>query len=236
MNNKNIENNNLNKTEEKIQTNGSASSNFEKKFFKSSTLRLSKLYSITSKKQKYLLVVLIGMIIGFLTLIFLRNTGLYSMGVTAITQGLSRIITSIMYINKVDQDIVDIVSDLTFWFFILIVNLPLLFFAKKHIGNQFTFLTLAYLLTASIFPFLISLIPGIQNILLFGDIRSMELTNLPPNITLLTWGSLDSGKVISLFFYSLAFPFLSVLLYTIVYVIGGSTGGSDIISIYYLKI
>ena len=57
--------------EEKIIINGSASANFEKKFFKSSTLRLSKIYSITSQRQKYLMVILIGMIIGFLTLTFL---------------------------------------------------------------------------------------------------------------------------------------------------------------------
>lgn len=221
--------------EEKIIINGSASANFEKKFFKSTTLRLSKIYSITSQRQKYLMVILIGMIIGFLTLIFLKNTGLYSMGVTAITQGVSRIITSVMVLNKVDKEVVNIVSEFTFWFFILFVNAPLLFFAKKYIGNQFTFLTLAYLLTSAIFPFSISFIPGIQDILLFGNIRSDVFTNLQ-NITLLTWDALDSGKVISLFFYSLAFPFTSVMLYTIVYALGGSTGGSDIVSIYYLKI
>lgn len=221
--------------EEKIIINGSASANFEKKFFKSTTLRLSKIYSITSQRQKYLMVILIGMIIGFLTLIFLKNTGLYSMGVTAITQGVSRIITSIMVLNKVDKEVVNIVSEFTFWFFILFVNAPLLFFAKKYIGNQFTFLTLAYLLTSAIFPFSISFIPGIQDILLFGNIRSDVFTNLQ-NITLLTWEALDSGKVISLLFYSLAFPFASVMLYTIVYALGGSTGGSDIVSIYYLKI
>ena len=221
--------------EEKIIINGSASANFEKKFFKSSTLRLSKIYSITSQRQKYLMVILIGMIIGFLTLIFLKNTGLYSMGVTAITQGVSRIITSVMVLNKVDKEVVNIVSEFTFWFFILFVNAPLLFFAKKYIGNQFTFLTLAYLLTSAIFPFSISFIPGIQDILLFGNIRSDVFTNLQ-NITLLTWDALDSGKVISLLFYSLAFPFASVMLYTIVYALGGSTGGSDIVSIYYLKI
>ena len=221
--------------EEKIIINGSASANFEKKFFKSSTLRLSKIYSITSQRQKYLMVILIGMIIGFLTLIFLKNTGLYSMGVTAITQGVSRVITSVMVLNKVDKEVVNIVSEFTFWFFILFVNAPLLFFAKKYIGNQFTFLTLAYLLTSAIFPFSISFIPGIQNILLFGNIRSDVFTNLQ-NITLLTWDALDSGKVISLLFYSLAFPFASVMLYTIVYALGGSTGGSDIVSIYYLKI
>ena len=221
--------------EEKIIINGSASANFEKKFFKSTTLRLSKIYSITSQRQKYLMVILIGMIIGFLTLIFLKNTGLYSMGVTAITQGVSRIITSVMVLNKVDKEVVNIVSEFTFWFFILFVNAPLLFFAKKYIGNQFTFLTLAYLLTSAIFPFSISFIPGIQDILLFGNIRSDVFTNLQ-NITLLTWDALDSGKVISLLFYSLAFPFASVMLYTIVYALGGSTGGSDIVSIYYLKI
>lgn len=221
--------------EEKIIINGSASANFEKKFFKSTTLRLSKIYSITSQRQKYLMVILIGMIIGFLTLIFLKNTGLYSMGVTAITQGVSRIITSVMVLNKVDKEVVNIVSEFTFWFFILFVNAPLLFFAKKYIGNQFTFLTLAYLLTSAIFPFSISFIPGIQDILLFGNIRSDVFTNLQ-NITLLTWEALDSGKVISLLFYSLAFPFASVMLYTIVYALGGSTGGSDIVSIYYLKI
>ncbi len=221
--------------EEKIILNGSASANFEKKFFKSSTLRLSKIYSITSQRQKYLMVILIGMIIGFLTLIFLKNTGLYSMGVTALTQGLSRIITSAMVLNNVNKEVVNIVSEFTFWFFILFVNAPLLFFAKKYIGNQFTFLTLAYLLTSAIFPFSISFIPGIQDILLFGNIKSEVFTNLQ-NITLLTWDKLDSGKVISLFFYSLAFPFTSVMLYTIVYALGGSTGGSDIVSIYYLKI
>ena len=140
-----------------------------------------------------------------------------------------------MVLNNVNKEVVNIVSEFTFWFFILFVNAPLLFFAKKYIGNQFTFLTLAYLLTSAIFPFSISFIPGIQDILLFGNIKSEVFTNLQ-NITLLTWDKLDSGKVISLFFYSLAFPFTSVMLYTIVYALGGSTGGSDIVSIYYLKI
>ena len=51
---------------EKNIINGCTIANFEKKFFKSSTLRLSKIYSITSQRQKYLMVILIGMIIGFL--------------------------------------------------------------------------------------------------------------------------------------------------------------------------
>ena len=80
--------------EERIIINGSASANYEKKFIKSSTLRLSKIYSTTSQRQKYLMGILIGMIIGVLPLIILKNTGLYSMGVTAITQGVSRVITS----------------------------------------------------------------------------------------------------------------------------------------------
>ena len=104
--------------EEKIIINGSSSANFEEKFFKSSPLRLSKIYSTTSQSQKYLMVILSGMIIGFLTVIVLWNTALYSMGVTAITQGVSRLITSAMVLNKVDKAVVNIDSEFTFRFFI----------------------------------------------------------------------------------------------------------------------
>ena len=61
------------------------------------------------------------------------------MGVTAITQGVSSVITSVMVLNTVPKAVVHIVSEFTFCFFILFVTAPLLFFAKKYIGNQFTF-------------------------------------------------------------------------------------------------
>ncbi len=216
--------------EEKIQ--------FEKRFFKSSTLKLSKIYSITSERQKYLLVIIMGMLIGLFTLFFLKNTGLYSMGISAFTQGLSRLITALMTSNNVDALMVNVISEFTFWFLLFFVNIPLLFFSRKYIGNKFTYLTLVYLITASLFPFILSITlkEKITDIFLFGNVESIYFSTLKnKNLIVLTWDNLDVHKVISLFFYAIIYPFLVVWFYTIIYAVGGSTGGSDIISIYYLK-
>ncbi|MGL4647402.1 MAG: YitT family protein [Mycoplasmoidaceae bacterium] len=208
---------------------------FEKKFFKSSTIRLSEVYAISKDWQKYLIVIAIGLTIGFLTLIFLKNTGLYSMGISAVTQGISRLITSLMVFNNVDSTVTTWISEITFWFSLFLVNLPLSIFARKYIGNKFTFLTLTYLLTSSMFPFALTFIPGVNDILIFGNVKSNVLETVTQNISILTWDNIDRPMVISLLFYAIFYPFIIVALYTIIYALGGSTGGSDIISIYYLK-
>ncbi len=125
------------KTRAKNKTN--QKKEIETLFFNTSSVKLQRFYTDFDFKWKVLIVIIMGFLIGTVALFFVKNSGLYSLGIAAITQGLSRIITtSIDAKTNASNDVVNLVSSLTFWFFILIVNIPLLIFSWKKIGKKFT--------------------------------------------------------------------------------------------------
>ena len=205
----------------------------ETSFFCNTNVKLNRFYSNINFHWKVLIIILSSFVIGTFSLFLIKNTGLYSMGISSLTQGLSRIITSSLLKNNVSNDTVNLVSDLTFWFFIVLVNIPLLFFSYKKIGKKFTILTVVYLLSSSIFSFSINQIPGISNISLFGDVKSEEYAI--NQIIYLTWNGSDPSHVISLLISGLCFSVFSTMFYAIIYILGASTAGGDIISIYWFK-
>ena len=205
----------------------------ETSFFCNTNVKLNRFYSNISFHWKILIVILSSFIIGTLSLFLIKNTGLYSMGISSLTQGLSRIITASLLKNNVSNTIVSLVSDLTFWFFIVIVNIPLLFFSYKKIGKKFTILTIIYLLSSSIFSYSLNQIPGISNISLFGDVKSKESSL--NQIVYLTWNGSDPSHIISLLMSGLCYSVFSTIFYAIIYILGASTAGGDIISIYWFK-
>ena len=211
-------------------------------FFNTSSAKLQRFYTEFDFKWKVLIVILMGFLIGVVALFFVKNSGLYSLGIAAVTQGLSRIITtSIDAKTNASDEVVSLISSLTFWFFLLIVNIPLLIFAWKKIGKKFSILTLIYLVSNSVFSFALNRIPNIDDVLLLGNVESiiiqdnMGKDNISSPVMFLVWNTADNSKVISLVFYGLLAPILTTGLYAIVYIIGASTGGADIISIYWFK-
>lgn len=93
------------------------------------------------------------------------------------------------------------------------------------------------ILTSNLFPFLLSLIPGIQNIFLFGEVSplSSDLANISNKygVYLLTFNNLDSQKFISLFIYTLIASIIVGVCYSLTLTFNASTGGTDIISLHY---
>ncbi len=76
--------------------------------------------------------------------------------------------------------------------------------------------------------------------MLLGNVESNIISkdqnsNICAPVMFLVWDDADVSKVISLLFYGLFAPTLTTGLYAIIYIIGGSTGGADIISIYWFK-
>ena len=203
----------------------------------------SKLFIFTKKidfKYKILITILASLIIGVLNLFFVKNTGLYSFGISAITQGISRVITTSI-IGSVSQNILLLISSLTFWFLIVLINVPLLIFSYRKIGKKFTILTTIYLIVSSLFSFSLDQIPNISNIQIFGNVNSSLTPESSVNITFLIWSteenmSNDNMKVISLFVYCISYPIFANPIYAIVYMLGASTAGSDIISMYTFKV
>lgn len=190
-------------------------------------------------KHKILITIIASLFIGILNLFFVKNTGIYSFGISAITQGISRVITTSI-VNSVSSEVLNLISSMLFWFLIVLINVPLLIFSYKKIGRKFTILTTIYLLTSSISSFSLDQIPNISAIQIFGNVNSSLTPNNSVNITFLIWGtskngSTDNMKVVSLFVYAMSYPILASPIYAIVYMLGASTAGSDIISIYTFK-
>ncbi len=227
-----------NKNTKKITEVHQKSKEIETLSFINSRAKFGKLYRITNYKWKIIIILLMGMVIGTVSLFFVKNSGLYSLGFAALTQGLSRIITTALDVNDASREVIDIVSSLTFWFFLLLFNIPLLIFSWKKIGHKFTLLTLFYLVAMSGFGFALDQIPNVNNVFLLGEVKSFLITEkqLQIEVRFLTWNKQDISSVVSLLFYGVLTPLIVTGPYAIIYILGGSTGGSDIVSIYYFKI
>jgi len=211
----------------------------EKEFarFKYKGLKFAWLYQNIKIRYKTLIMIFAALTMGIITLFFIQNTGLYSPGMNGITQGFSRLIGAILFKNNIPDKTIELTTTLLFYILQAFVNIPGLIFSYKKIGKEFAFLTSIYILVSNIFPFLLTLIPNINSIQIFGNVTSdFGVGNLPPgSFNFLLWEA-DGSKVISLLFYATGYAVLASIPLTFCYVVGASSGGFDIIAIYLLKV
>lgn len=213
-------------------------------------LKFANLYGPKQVWTRCLVAIIVALIQGFVSLLLIQNTGLYNFGVSSITQGLARLTFVKLSLDNATVD-VNAIYQIVFWLVYVMVNIPLILFSWFKVGKRFTYLTAIYLVTSNILGFGLGFIPGISEISIFTNANSSQIPSLfPADNTLLAdpnfkrsisfipvlWGlSSDASKAVGLLCYGLIFAFTSAFFYTILFVIGASTGGTDFISQYFAK-
>jgi len=223
----------------------------------------AKLYFSKNIPLKYGLAAIMGFVFAVLALFLVKNTGGFSFGFSGLMQGIDRLIVYFIYKSGVSADKAKLAYSILFWGLILVANTPLFFFSWKKIGKRFTLLTLTFILTNSISGLLLDLIPGINNVFLFGDTTLYVVNNLPAGYTswiiklrdmginiipfsvpeslrILTVGDVtytiydpaNYAKPFFLLFAQLIYAFAGGCAFAVIYIIGGSTAGTDFISVY----
>jgi uncharacterized membrane-anchored protein YitT (DUF2179 family) len=115
--------------------------------FHSGILKFSKLYSLRSKRYKYLFTVLIGMFMATASTILVQSTGLYTGGTGALFQGIARLTYSTMH---GDKETALVVYNALYWGLYGLMNIPLTFFAYKKIGKAFAIQSIVFILSTQL--------------------------------------------------------------------------------------
>lgn len=214
--------------------------------YKSTIGLFSKVYSRSDWKWRVFIMCLVGFFMGFVSLLFIQNTGVYVSGTSGILQGIARVIKVVMKEQKYDEDVINITYNLLFYLLYLFTNIPLIIFSWKKMGKKFTILSCIPVVISNVLPLLFNLIPGMNTVFIFGDTRTTitkivnsemvyELSKLSKEgVQLLTFQDYEnSNKLIYMFLYCLAAGLINGVAYSLALSVGGSTGGLDFITFYF---
>ncbi|QZX49058.1 YitT family protein [Mycoplasma sp. E35C] len=237
---------------------------------RSSLLNFAGLYGPKKLWTRIILIVVISVIQGLVSLFFIRNSGLYNLGVSSLTQGLARTLFVFLPANLPK----DLIFNLTFWVLYILINIPLIIFSYFKVGKRFTILTTIYVVLANLVGLTFGFIPGISDVGIFTintagnssiihevhvahnnnqltelynklvesynpQTNTFVLTDLGKQlgyIPLIWENNNEVNKILSMFLYAFIAGSISSVLYTILFVIGASTGGMDFVSQYVAKI
>ena len=143
--------------------------------FKTGLFKLSFFYSINDPRKKYLIACLMGVILSIITTLLVEVTGLYSSGLTAFFQGVSRAIYVALSKNEVvDKYWLNVIYNLMFWGFYLLINLFLFKRYFSRMCHQCIYISAIFICTMQLCGFLWSFIPGLHSIMLFGDTSTVN--------------------------------------------------------------
>ena len=205
--------------------------NYNAVYFKSNIVKFSKYIIKKNSKRRYIYTALLGICIAIITVFLTQNSGLYSAGFSGLFQGIARFVQAIMFKTGSNPTNINLVYNLMFWGLYFVANIPLFIFSYKKISKEFTYLTLIYIVFNQITGFTFNQIPHIGEVFIFGDTTGIT-TNSMFSIKLTLW---NGFQPFLLLIYSIVGAICISLPYTLIYIFSGSTGGSDIISIYYAK-
>ena len=208
-------------------------------------LPFSKLYLSKNIALKYLLAAILGVVYACLTLFFIKNTGGYSYGLSSLLQGISKLCSYFVY--KAEVKNASAIYSAMFWGLILVCNIPLFIFSWKKIGHRFTLLTLTFLLVNTAAGLGFDQIPNIANCTIFGktnltgsaqwitDLTNNHIQVLPFSVPSSLSLGYDAGnyvKPLILILSTVAYSFIAAFAFSILFIIGGCTAGTDFISVY----
>lgn len=210
---------------------------------KNGSIKFKKLYQL-STWQRYLTAILVGIFMAVIVQFLIKNTGLYNTGLSAIIQGFSRLIYTIMNHNGVNKSTAELAFNLLFWITYFILNIPLFIFSYFKVGKTFTKLTLVYLFFNTLSGFALSSIKGVNDVFIFGKTIS-ESSNVLAENKVYVMPFYFSGhpdlfntehdpiKTFFLFLTASIYGLLSSTAFSIIYIIGSCSAGLDTLSIYY---
>ncbi|MGL5246480.1 MAG: YitT family protein [Mycoplasmoidaceae bacterium] len=183
---------------------------------------------------RYTIAVIVGILTALASMFLIRNMGLYSFGLSGIFQGIARIVkvTSSKYIT--DPQTIENIYNILFYGLYLLANIPLIIFSYFKLGKRFTYLSTIVIVLGNVIPILLGLIPGINDIYLFGRIESNESLQAD-GVQLLTFFGDDLNKFGPLMIYALVNGLITGGYIALILAVSGSTGGLDFISFFYSK-
>ncbi len=211
---------------------------------KSGSVKFKRLYQL-EPWQRYLAAGLVGFCMAIIVQFMIKNTGLYNTGLSAIIQGFSRLVYTIMTHNNISESTATLTFNLMFWIVYFLINIPIFIFAYFKVGKTFAKLTFVYLLVNTSSGFALSSIPGVSEIFILGrtipDANNILTTNhvfvmpfyFQTDNKLLFDVDHDPIKSFFLFLTASVYGFLSSVSFAILYIIGSCSAGLDIISIFY---
>lgn len=211
---------------------------------KTGSIKFSKLYRLKTW-QRYIFAGICGTLMAIIVQFLIKNTGLYNTGLSAVIQGFSRFIYTLMTKNGSSPATAELVFNLLFWIVYFILNIPLFLFSYFKIGKTFTKLTVIYLAFNVGIGFALSSIPHVNEVFIFGrtipeagNILTENNVYVLPFYYQDTVGNLfdinhDPIKSFFLFLNALVYGFFSSLFFAILYIIGSCSAGLDFVSIYY---
>ncbi|MDQ0514190.1 uncharacterized membrane-anchored protein YitT (DUF2179 family) [Mycoplasmoides fastidiosum] len=219
---------------------------YNRKYYRKAELPSVKLlfgnfYTITTRWKRYLISIAASILIAFLAWLFLQFTGVYSSGLSSFSQGLSRLTTVLMIRADANNAAnARLVGNVLFWLTFIILNIPLAVFSYFKVGKNFTKMTVISFVIGDLFGLGLGFIPDSEKIvLIFGDSLSSFQPLRDQGVQILFWkfepeaGVHDLIHIIPLVFYTVIGSILIPIAYSLIYIVGSSTGGTDFISYYY---
>lgn len=209
--------------------------------YSAKTIRLGFLYEIDQLWVKLLIIVALGVIASVSVWLLVQYTGIYTSGVSGIIQGLAKI-TKIK-ISELGGKYVELSNDIynaMFWGLYFFINIPLIIFAYFKIGKQFALLSAVYIAVSQGVGFGLGFINGGQGIFIFTNMtpNSSLIQSTPyfiSGVQMLPW-NVNQGLVFGIFVYAVVYAGVAGFIFSALYILGSSTGGTDFIGFYYSKI
>lgn len=258
---KQLENELIEKKAIKLQKKSKREIKYVSTNFKSTIGLFSIFYSRNDMKWRIFVACMVGLIISFVSIVFVQNTGVVVTGLSGIFQGIARITKVVLnkHTNITNENIQSIYNAM-FYGMYLLMNIPLMIFSYKKVGKNFTIISSIPVIISNVVPLLVNLIPGVSGVFIFGETTSNYIkiatdssgkvinyleqinSDLHNNgVTILTFmykvdnGFLinDGPKFLSMLLYTLCAGIINGLAYSMVMAVGGSSGGLDFISFYF---
>ncbi|MDE6645825.1 MAG: YitT family protein [Malacoplasma sp.] len=212
--------------------------------YKSTIGLFSKIYGRNDFKWRVGIIIIVGLLMSFTSLLFIQNTGVYISGTSGIFQGIARVVKmSLKKEGNLPEDTINLIYQIMFYVIYLTTNIPLIIFSFYKMGKKFTILSTIVVVLSNVVPLAINQIPGINNFFVFGDTRipdtKIDGVYAIPNaayrndLYLLNFEGLERELAISMFLYALFAGLINGLAYSMATAVGGSTGGLDFISFFF---
>lgn len=221
---------------------------YELRHLHAKPIPFAKLYLNKSIPLKYVVAVACGIVFAFLTTCFIKNTGAFSYGLSSFLQGIAKL--SNYFITKATGEYNKMIYSGLFWGLLLVGNVPLFIFAWFKVGKRFALLTLTFLVANSISGFCFDFIPGIEGWSLFGEttlwcshdqqcwidvLKDNHIQVLPFSVPKALAGDYHPSnyvKPLLLILSTVTYAFIASFVFAILFIVGGSTAGTDVISVY----
>lgn len=209
--------------------------NFIRVKLSQSLLKFSSLYDNKKVWLNLLIVFIISILTGFIGVILLQNTGLYNVGLEALSQGVGRLAAFLVRSHGGSQIVAQNVFNALFWSLIIVLNIPLIIFGWYKISKRFSLYTSFYVIVSSIFGLSLGFVPGMENIFIFATVKSSPIFS-EYSVQFITWNlNEDSTAQLSLFIYGFMFGAISSIFYAVLFILSSSTGGLDFIVVWYAE-